>query len=292
MSIEERVRIDRLARFVLVAANARSLADFYQRALGFRRIAARRLSGANLECLTGETGDATSLTLGLGREIIELVQFDRPGRPYPEGCSSSDLIFQHFAIVAADIDAAYRRLSAAKDWRPISIGGPQSLPESSGGVTAFKFRDPEGHPLELLGFPPGKTPPRWQSGKSVDPCLGIDHSAISVADSARSIAFYEGLGLSASMRTLNRGAEQERLDGAREPPVEVVALAPPQETPHLELLCYAAGASCQDFDVQGDDIAATRLVFEADTSSFAAGAAPRRLIDPDGHRLLIAPASV
>ena len=48
-------------------------------------------------------------------------------------------------------------------WTPISTSGPQLLPAASGGVSAFKFRDPEGHPLELIAFPPGAVPPQWQT---------------------------------------------------------------------------------------------------------------------------------
>ncbi|WP_158812758.1 VOC family protein [Methylocapsa sp. S129] len=292
MSARDRIEIGRLARFVLVAAKADHLAAFYERALGFRRRAANRLSGRSFESLMGVTGGATSVTLGLGRETVELLQFDRPGRSYPEKASSSDLIFQHFAIIVADMGAAFRKLSTVAGWTAISSGGPQRLPETSGGVTAFKFRDPEGHPLELLSFPVGKAPPRWRADVAGEPCLGIDHSAISVADSARSIAFYEGLGLSVSARSLNRGPEQERLDGAREPPVDVIALAPAQDTPHIELLRYRADARDHGAVAQSNDIAATRLVLETRApSADAGGIAPHSLIDPDGHRLLIVPPS-
>ncbi len=40
--------------------------------------------------------------------------------------------------------------------------GPERLPARSGGVSAFKFRDPDGHPLELLAFPPEAVPPIWR----------------------------------------------------------------------------------------------------------------------------------
>ena len=90
---------------------------------------------------------------------------------------------------------AYRRLCSVSGWTAISIDGPQRLPASSGGVSAFKFRDPDGHPLELLAFPDGAWPAHWQARSNGDLALGIDHSAISVSDSARSIAFYEALGL-------------------------------------------------------------------------------------------------
>jgi len=43
------------------------------------------------------------LTLVLGDEIIELLEFARSGEPYPRHSRASDLIFQHFAIVASDM---------------------------------------------------------------------------------------------------------------------------------------------------------------------------------------------
>ena len=72
-------------------------------------------------------------------------------------------------------------------------------------------RSSEGHPLELLAFAPGATPAHWafQSGNL---CLGIDHSAISVADTDRSVAFYSRLGLARTASSLNVGPEQEKLD--------------------------------------------------------------------------------
>lgn len=283
----EGVEISRLARFGLTTADADKLAGFYERALGFRRLAGKRLSGPGFEQLMDIEGGARSVTLCLGDEIIELLEFDRPGRPYPSDSLSSDLIFQHFAIVAADIDHAYRRLAAAPGWSAISPAGPQRLPAASGGVTAFKFRDPEGHPLELLAFPEGGAPSRWRTGHGGDPCLGIDHSAISISDSARAAAFYEELGFQVASRSLNRGPEQGRLDGLPEPVVEVTALAPSRPTPHVELLCYRPAARGPAFPLRANDIAATRLMLEASGPPRAGGVLQRRLLDPDGHHLII-----
>ena len=43
--------------------------------------------------------------LRLGRERIELLEFtETAGRPYPLGSTSTDLWFQHVAIVVTDID--------------------------------------------------------------------------------------------------------------------------------------------------------------------------------------------
>jgi catechol 2,3-dioxygenase-like lactoylglutathione lyase family enzyme len=51
------------------------------------------------------------------------------------------------------------------------------------------FRDPDGHPLEILWFPEGKGDPRWHRPTS-RLFLGIDHTAIVVADTARSLQCY------------------------------------------------------------------------------------------------------
>jgi catechol 2,3-dioxygenase-like lactoylglutathione lyase family enzyme len=282
------MRVRKLARVGLTTTDANGLANFYEKALGFRRLAAKRFSGAEFERLMNVKGGADGITLGLGNERIELLEFDRSGEPYPKNACSSDLVFQHFAIVATDIDIAYRKLTNVGEWTTISRGGPQKLPETSGGLTAFKFRDPDGHPVELLAFANGKAPARW-TRFSRDVCLGIDHSALSVSDSALSIAFYERLGLRVLETSLNHGPEQARLDAVPEPQVEVTALMPSQATPHIELLCYRSIAHKRVIVLKNNDVAATRLVLETDCLSPAdAGTSdPRSVLDPDGHHLLL-----
>jgi len=282
-------RICRLARFSLTTADAKSAAQFYEAAFGCRRIATDRFSGPDLERLMGVTGGADRITLGLGREIIQLVQFDLPGEPYPRESSSSDLVFQHFAIVVADMPRAFQRLSTVGGWMPISRDGPERLPASSGGVAAFKFRDPEGHPLELLAFPEGSSS-NWPAVSPDKTCLGIDHSAISVSDSAVSIAFYESLGLGVSARSFNHGSAQEGLDDVPGAQVDVTALAPRRATPHLELLCYRTAQQRPAPLRKANDIASTRLIFELSRASKATDnlIAVRSMRDPDGHAFLIA----
>lgn len=285
----EQPKIRRLARFGLTTSNADRLTSFYVSAFGCRRLALEHRSGPQFESLMGVEGGAASVTLALGDDVIELLQFDQPGRPYPPGCSSFDLIFQHFAIVVTNIEEAFQRLSTVAGWTAITHDRPQHLPARSGGVTAFKFRDPEGHPLELLAFDTHNVPPRWRTVAGGNPCLGIDHSAISVAESCRSIHFYEDLGLSVSARTLNAGVEQERLDAVRDPQVEVTALMPSQPSPHVELLCYRGVEHRDSLALQSNDVAATRLVLEAGGPGRSSPGAitQRAMQDPDGHHLLI-----
>ena len=275
----------KLARFGLTTANASLLAQFYEDAFGCRRAAAEHVSGVDFEQLMNVEGGAERVTLFLGREAIELVQFDNPGRPYPANSSASDLIFQHFAIVVSDMTKAFQRLCTVEGWSSITQGGPQRLPQSSGGVTAFKFRDPEGHPLELLAFPTKNTPPNWRTGRTSDIFLGIDHSAICVSDTAVSIVFYEDFNFQVCGNSLNCGAEQEKLDDIPEVRLDVIAIASTDPTPHIELLCYRLRLPQTPAVTNSNDIAATRLVLARDSDS-----TPRHVLDPDAHHLIIVPA--
>ncbi len=266
------IQLATLSRIVLNAVDPGALARFYVEALGF--------------AVSEREGGQVRLRIGPSR--VDLA--GSRGRPYPgdvPGCPGGvpgwSPLFQHFAIVVSDMPAAMARLSATAGWRAISTDGPERLPERSGGVAAFKFRDPEGHPLEFLAFPPGTGPERWRVAQQPDPCLGIDHSAISVADTARSIAFYRALGLVLGPRSLNTGPEQARLDAITDPEVEVTGLMlPGGGPPHLELLCYRGTYDRGVDRMRPDDIAATRLVF-ASTSCGAAN----EMVDPDGHRIEI-----
>ena len=70
-------------------------------------------------------------------------------------------------------------------------------------MIAYKFRDPDGHPLELSQFPDG----RWtRRPTSPGPFRGIDHTAVAVADLELSLAFYSGtLGFELTARGVNTG---------------------------------------------------------------------------------------
>ena len=290
MAIEEpSPRVRRLARFGLNTGNAEQLARFYSRAFDCTVTSKPRRRGARFEQMMGVRGGAKCLSLALGESSIEILEFDDPGRPYPGVLSPSNRAFQHFAIVVADMRQAFERLSREGGWSPISAAGPQELPGGAGSVTAFKFRDPDGHPLELLSYAAHKIPMHWQGKPKSVLYLGIDHSAISIADTRRSIAFYEDLGLKVAAKTLNRGIEQQLLDGIPDPEVEVIALAPTDASPHVELLNYKSAPHLQNEALRGNDIGATRLIFQAEFplpgNEFQL---PDVIIrDPDGHRLHI-----
>ena len=123
-------KIQRLAGIGVTTPDAAALCPFYERALGFWMRTAH-WNARELAPALRASGIAGRISLGLGSEIIELQQFDRPGRPYPLGAAASDLCFQHFAIVVADMTTAYQRLCSVGGWSAISTEGPQRLTPSS-----------------------------------------------------------------------------------------------------------------------------------------------------------------
>ena len=252
--------------------------DFYTGALGFT---AEPETGFDADLLAPAWGrrPLAFARLRLGRQSLLLAACECDESSPDDG--ATDPRFQHIAIVTRDMAAAWSRVAAR---RPAAIGqgGPQRLPEASGGVAAVKFRDPDGHPLELIEFPAARLPERW-AGPAGGITLGIDHSAIGVADADRSIDFYRAaFGLRQQARQVNRGPEQGRLDGLDAPVVEVVALAPPQPSPHLELLAYRLATPAPRASVPAGPRAITLWAGGTDVS-------PHLLTDPDGHTHLRLP---
>jgi catechol 2,3-dioxygenase-like lactoylglutathione lyase family enzyme len=268
----------RLDRIGLNVWDLGAMVAFYTGALGFE--ARSQNEDAALSYLLG-TRRVRKAVLARGKQTLELTQCDPPGRPYPEMSRSNDLWFQHCALATQDIRAASERLGKFSH-TVISRAGPQAL---GSGIVAFKFRDPDGHPLELIQFA--------KPDAGADD--GIDHSAISVADAQRSIAFYSAtLGLSVTARQVNRGAAQDRLDDLDGVELDVVSLAPRRLAPHVELLGYREPRGRSGSSRHPTDIAASRLVFVmavsedgAQVSEPAGGTWAELLNDPDGHILML-----
>ncbi len=198
--------------------------EFYTTVLPFKRVKTFKLSGKEIQKLFGIKDKHLKVQvvqLALGSEIIELMEFETKqiGRPVPHTSRSNDLWFQHIAIVVSDMDKAYEQV--AKHKVEYVSTSPQTLPDyipAASGISAFYFRDPDDHNLELIYFPKGKGNPKWQNtGDKV--FLGIDHSAIGIEETDESLAFYQDvLGLKVAGNSENYGPEQERLNqvfGAR-----------------------------------------------------------------------------
>src|SRR5947207_6855195 len=169
--------------------------EFFSKVLSFEKVADVEVWGSDYERLQGVFGVRMRVVrLRLGDEFIELTEYLAPkGRPIPVDARSNDRSFQHIAIIVSDMDKAYRWLRQNKVEHASS--GPQRLPDwnkNAAGIQAFYFKDPDGHPLEILQFPPDKGAEKWHRA-SDKLFLGIDHTAIVVGDTERSLKFYRDL---------------------------------------------------------------------------------------------------
>lgn len=189
--------------------------DFFTKVLPFTKVSEVEVYGPEYEKLKGIFGTRyKKVRLRLGQEEIELTDYTTAGgRSIPEGLRSNDLSFQHIAIVVSNMDSAYARL-LKYNVQHVSTA-PQTLPKSipaAQGIKAFYFRDPAGHNLELIYYPPGKGDPKWQN-KTNQLFLGIDHTAIAVSKTSKSRIFYESLlNLKLLGESLNEGNEQAHLN--------------------------------------------------------------------------------
>jgi catechol 2,3-dioxygenase-like lactoylglutathione lyase family enzyme len=278
---------------------------FYTNTLPFELVSISEASGKEQDALLGlKNVKLRVATLKLGEERIALTEhLGRKGRPIPQDSRSFDRWFQHIAIVVSDMDKAYERL-VAHNVAHVSTA-PQTLPEwnkDAGGIKAFYFRDPEDHVLEIIWFPSGKGNPKWQQPTDRT-FLGIDHTAIVVSDTDKSLAFYrDQLGLTVAGGAHNYGPEQERLNqvfGAR---LRITALKA-ERGPGIEFLEYIAPPGGRDLpsDARANDLVFwnTQLVVNEPAQEVSMlringsrlvskpGNNPRSEIvrDPDGHAL-------
>jgi catechol 2,3-dioxygenase-like lactoylglutathione lyase family enzyme len=197
------------------------------------------------------------------------------------------------------MDRAYQHLRA-HGVRHVS-SGPQTLPawnRAAAGIRAFYFADPDDHTLEIIWFPPGKGDPRWRTLASAAAgagslFLGIDHTAIAVGDTARSLRFYrDTLGLRVAGESENFGPEQEHLNAVFGAHLRITALRA-ASGPGIELLEYLAPRDGRPApgDLHANDLAhwqtvlRTRLpLASALRLALASGAsqAPGRVVEPAG----------
>ncbi|MEO8138353.1 MAG: VOC family protein [Gemmatimonadota bacterium] len=289
----------------------RSLA-FYTGTLPFTVEADTEVAGRSWEQLTGVFGVRLRIVrLRLGDERLELTEYlaaSTSGRPAPVDSRSNDRWFQHVAIIVSDMDGAYALLRAHRV--KSASTGPQLLPKTipgAAGIRAFYFRDPDGHPLEILQFPADKGEPRWHRKSGL--FLGIDHTAIVVANTERSLGFYRDLlGLRVAGESHNRGDEQAHLNNvpgadlhitglrsADGPGVEFLEyLAPtdgrpiaPDERPN-DLVHWQTSVLVRDFDrlsARLDSAGVSRVSLEVSPLADRNLGALRSVLvrDPDGH---------
>ena len=237
--------------------------EFYSRVLSFEKVSETEVDGPEYEHLEGLFGlRMRTARLRLGGEFIELTEFLAPrGRPAPVDTKANDRWFQHIAIITSDMDRAYKWLRTNKVQHASS--GPQRLPDwnkSAGGIQAFYFRDPDGHFLEVLAFPPDKGNSKWHaaagSANNDKLFLGIDHTAIVISDTDASLGFYRDvLGLQVAGQSENYGPEQERLNNVFGARLRITSLRA-ASGPGVEFLEYLAPVNGRSYppDEQANDL--------------------------------------
>lgn len=290
---------------------------FYEQVLDFREEFVEEHAGPQWEALTGVFALRTrTARLRLGAECLELSEYLGPkGRPIPIDARSNDRSFQHVAIVVADMDRAYTRLRAARVEHASS--GPQRLPDwnpNAAGIRAFYFKDPDRHVVEVIWFPPGKGSPRWRNRPGKALFLGIDHTAIVVADTEASVRFYrDALGFTIAGTSENSGDEQAHLNGVEGAHLRITTLRAGRG-PGVELLEYLAPTDGRPYppDARPNDLVHWQTTLLTDTldetTTVLVEVGARRLSrsvarlpgsrlgrsralllrDPDGHALLLA----
>jgi catechol 2,3-dioxygenase-like lactoylglutathione lyase family enzyme len=280
-------RAEAVAMVGLTVSDMDRSVDFYTRVLDFERVSDAEVVGPAVERLEGVSGARLRVVrLRLGAESLQLTEYvGSRGRPAPADSRSNDRWFQHVAIIVSDMDRAYARLRQHKV-RPASTA-PQLLPKTipnAAGIRAYYFRDPDGHPLEILQFPPDKGDPRWQraGGRLF---LGIDHTAIVVRSTAASLAFYRDvLGFRVAGESLNFGTEQEHLNNVPGARLHITGLRSGRG-PGVEFLEYLAPTDGRPYpaDERPNDLVhwqTTVLVPDAAAAAAAVRRGKFRLLSP------------
>jgi len=230
---------------------------FYTEVLEFRKLSEVELAGAEYERLQGVFGARARVArLQLGDEQLELTEYLAPeGRAFPGGSRGNDRWVQHVAIIVSDMDRAYARLREHRVRHASS--GPQRIPDwnrAAAGIRAFYFRDPDGHFLEILWFPPGKGAARWHATDRL--FLGIDHTAITVGDTEKSLAFYrDRLGFRVAGESENHGVEQEHLNNVFGARLRITSVRA-ERGPAIEFLEYLAPGDGRPYppDARANDL--------------------------------------
>src|SRR6266700_2186227 len=232
--------------------------DFYSKVLTFEKVSDTEVAGEGYEHLEGVFGLRMRVVrMRLGDEFIELIEYLAPkGRPIPVDSRSNDRWFQHIAIIVSDMDMAYAWLRQNKV--EFASSGPQLLPEwnmNAAGISAFYFKDSDEHPVEILHFPTGKGADKWHRPTN-KLFLGIDHTAIVVANTDASLHFYcDLLGMRVAGESENYGTEQEHLNNVFGAHLRITAVRA-ATGPGIELLEYLAPRDGRPFpaDERANDV--------------------------------------
>jgi catechol 2,3-dioxygenase-like lactoylglutathione lyase family enzyme len=218
-------QIQSVEKVTITVSDADKVKSFYVDAFGAKEIKTTVYKNNELGQLFN-IGDATTqvktVLLQIGDEYVELQSFKGKNirlSSIPEDSKSNDLWFQHIAIVVPNMQRAFEAIH--QKMAVYVSTAPQTLPAylpAAAGISAFYFRDPDGHNLEVINFPKGKGNPKWQADTTLT-FAGIDHTAIGVSNTDAQYRFYKDiLGMNIGGHSENYGTEQEHLNqvfGAR-----------------------------------------------------------------------------
>jgi glyoxylase I family protein len=125
----------------------RSLA-FYRQVFGMDVVFDVELEGPSLDAVTGGAGAKGRMIGGLiGGAMVELIGLGGAGRrrAAPGG---GPLGYTNISFSVTDLDEAYRQV--------VELGvAPAQEPVEIAGVRMFFVKDPDGTPIEVIGYPNG-----------------------------------------------------------------------------------------------------------------------------------------
>jgi len=291
----------------MTVSNLDRSVEFYSKVLSFEKVSETEVDGPDYEHLEGVFGlRMRTARMRLGDDCIELTEFLAPrGQPVPADSRANDRWFQHIAIITSDMNRAYSWLRENKV--QYASSGPQRLPEwnrNAANIQAFYFRDPDGHFLEVLAFPPDKGQAKWH--QNTDKLfLGIDHTAIVISNTDASLRFYRDLlGLQVVGESENYGTEQEHLNNVFGAHLRITSLRA-GAGPGVEFLEYLAPRDGRPYppEEKANDVLHWQTKFlgidaakaERDLQKFrspfiSTGVVKGAIVvrDPDGHAVQIA----
>src|SRR6266567_1579122 len=188
---------------------------------------------------------------------------------------SPQVTVESVGVTVSDMDRSVAFYSAIAFQKVQFVStGPQTLPPSiaaAAGIKAFYFRDPDQHNLEIIYFPPGKGDPHWQE-KTDNLFLGIDHTAIGIANTASSLHFYRDLlGFRKAGESENFGTEQEHLNQVFGAHLQITGMRA-ASGPGIEFLEYLTprDGRPRPVDVHANDIVHWQTTIATDDVGLAA----------------------
>jgi glyoxylase I family protein len=121
---------------------------FYRQLLGMDVVFDVELEGASLDAVTGDAGAKGRMIGGLiGGAMVELIGLGGAARR-TAGPGGAPLGYTNISFSVTDLDETYRQV--------IELGFvPEQEPVEIAGVRMFFVKDPDGTPIEIIGYPNG-----------------------------------------------------------------------------------------------------------------------------------------